>query len=111
MRRQSEAEKQMRKAKEMLGISDERAEEIFQDEPDRKQKKRKELEQKKEEEQEEKEQREAEKRYEEILSGTVDEAKNQISDLNNPDVDKIIEMEKDGKNRKTLLRFLKRMED
>lgn len=110
MRRQSEAEKQMRKAKEMLGISDERAEEIFQEEPDRKQKKRKELEQKKEEEQEEKEQKEAEKRYQEILSGTVDEAKNQISDLNNPDVDTIIEMEKDGKNRKTLLRFLKRME-
>lgn len=39
-----EAEKQKRQAKEMLGISDDRAEEIFQEQPDRKQQKKKELE-------------------------------------------------------------------
>lgn len=39
-----EAEKQKQKAKEMLGISDDRAQEIFQEQPDRKQQKKKELE-------------------------------------------------------------------
>lgn len=111
MRRQDKAEKQMRKAKEMLGISDERAEEIFQEKEDRKQKKKKELEKKQAEEQEEKDREEAERTYEQILSGTVDEAKNQISDLNDPDIEAIISAEKDDKNRKTLLRFLNRMKD
>ncbi|MBC5793049.1 MAG: hypothetical protein H8Z69_03340 [Nanohaloarchaea archaeon] len=40
------AEKQKQKAKEMLGIDDDRAEEIFQEQPDRKQQKKKELEEK-----------------------------------------------------------------
>jgi len=40
------AEKQKQKAKEMLGISDERAKEIFEEQPDRKQQKKKELEKK-----------------------------------------------------------------
>lgn len=39
-----EAEKQKRQAKEMLGISDDRAEEIFEEQPDRMQQKKKELE-------------------------------------------------------------------
>jgi hypothetical protein len=38
-----EAEKQKQKAKEMLGISDDRAQEIFEQQPDRKQQKRKKL--------------------------------------------------------------------
>lgn len=42
--KKDDAEKQMRKAKEMLGIDDERAEEIFEEQPDRKQQKKKELE-------------------------------------------------------------------
>ncbi len=44
MSKSKKAEKQMEKAKEMLGISDERADEIFQEQPDRKQQKKKELE-------------------------------------------------------------------
>lgn len=40
------ADKQKEKAKEMLGISDERAAEIFEEQPDRKQQKKKELEEK-----------------------------------------------------------------
>jgi hypothetical protein len=38
------AEKQKEKAKDMLGISDDRAKEIFQEQPDRKQQKKEELE-------------------------------------------------------------------
>ena len=45
---QDSAERQKQKAKEMLGISDERATEIFQKQPDRKQQKKKEMEQKRE---------------------------------------------------------------
>ncbi|MFB6182604.1 MAG: hypothetical protein ABEI78_00925 [Candidatus Nanohaloarchaea archaeon] len=46
MNNNDKAEKQKRKAKEMLGISDDRAEEIFEDQPDHKQKKKKEREEK-----------------------------------------------------------------
>ncbi len=42
----SKADKQKEKAKEMLGITDDRAKEIFQEQPDRKQQKKKELEKK-----------------------------------------------------------------
>lgn len=42
------AEEQKEKAKEMLGISDDRAKEIFEKQPDRKQQKKKELEEGKE---------------------------------------------------------------
>lgn len=38
------AEKQKQKAKDLLGIDDKRAKEIFRDQPDRKQQKKKELE-------------------------------------------------------------------
>ena len=40
----SKADKQKQKAKELLGISDDRAKEIFEEQPDRKQQKKKELE-------------------------------------------------------------------
>ncbi|MFB6158737.1 MAG: hypothetical protein ABEJ95_03695 [Candidatus Nanohalobium sp.] len=40
------AEKQKQKAKDMLGISDERAQEIFQEQADRKQQKKEELKEK-----------------------------------------------------------------
>lgn len=40
------AEKQKQRAKEMLGISDNRAKEIFEEQPDRKQQKKQELEKK-----------------------------------------------------------------
>jgi len=41
-----DAEKQKQKAKEMLGISDDRAKEIFEKQADRKQQKKKEMEEK-----------------------------------------------------------------
>ena len=41
-----DAEKQKQKAKEMLGISDDRAKEIFEEQADRKQQKKKEMEEK-----------------------------------------------------------------
>jgi len=40
----SKADKQKQKAKELLGITDDRASEIFEEQPDRKQQKKKELE-------------------------------------------------------------------
>jgi len=43
---EDKAEKQKQKAKELLGITDERAQEIFKEQPDRKQQKKKELEEK-----------------------------------------------------------------
>ena len=43
-----EADKQKEKAKEMLGISDDRASEIFTEQPDRKQQKKEEIKQKEE---------------------------------------------------------------
>ncbi|PSH01890.1 MAG: hypothetical protein BRC26_02805, partial [Nanohaloarchaea archaeon QH_8_44_6] len=45
--RQDKADKQKQKAKDMLGIDDDRAKEIFQEQPDRKQQKKKEIEEKK----------------------------------------------------------------
>ncbi len=44
MDKKQAAEKQKEKAKEMLGISDDRAEEIFEEQADRKQQKKQELE-------------------------------------------------------------------
>lgn len=50
-----EADRQKEKAKEMLGISDDRASEIFTEQPDRKQQKKEEIEKKKNEIKEEEE--------------------------------------------------------
>lgn len=44
--------------------------------------------------------------YDEILSGTVQEAKEHIDDLENPDYEAILEAEKQGKDRKTLKEYL-----
>lgn len=46
MNPKDDAEKQKEKAKDMLGITDDRAEEIFKEQSDRKQQKKKELEEK-----------------------------------------------------------------
>ncbi|MFB6292156.1 MAG: hypothetical protein ABEI58_02055 [Candidatus Nanohaloarchaea archaeon] len=43
------AKRQLQRAQDMLGISDERAEEIFEEQPDRKQQRKKEIEEKTEE--------------------------------------------------------------
>lgn len=44
--------------------------------------------------------------YEEIVSGTVSEAKEAISELDDPDYDRLLELEKQGKDRKTLKEFI-----
>jgi ribosomal protein L31E len=44
--------------------------------------------------------------YEEALEGTVSEAQEAIEDFEDPNYDKLIQLEEDGKNRKTLLDFL-----
>lgn len=49
---------------------------------------------------------ESEVDYDEILSGTVKEAKQHIRDLENPDHEALLEAEKNGKDRKTLKEFL-----
>lgn len=49
--------------------------------------------------------------YEEILSGTVDEAKKSIRDMENPDYEELLRLEKEGDDRKTLKEFLERQLD
>jgi len=44
--------------------------------------------------------------YEEALDGTVSESQEAIEDFEDPDYDKLIQLEEEGKNRKTLLDFL-----
>ena len=41
-----------------------------------------------------------------VLDGTVSEAKEAVSDMENPDYEQLLELEKDGKNRKTLVEWL-----
>ncbi|EHK00786.1 hypothetical protein HRED_02950 [Candidatus Haloredivivus sp. G17] len=56
------------------------------------------------EESEESEGDEAE--YEEIVSGTIGDAKDMIDDLDNPDFEALIEAEQDNKNRTTFIDWL-----
>ncbi len=50
--------------------------------------------------------------YEDILSGTVEEAKNEILELEDPDYERLLEAEAEGKNRKTVRQWLeKRLEE
>ncbi len=44
--------------------------------------------------------------HEEVLEGTVDEAKDSIRDLDDPDYESLLEAEKEDKNRKTLVSWL-----
>jgi len=44
--------------------------------------------------------------YEQALDGTVSEAQEAIEDFENPDYEKLIELEEEGKARETLLEFL-----
>lgn len=46
--------------------------------------------------------------YSEVLEGTVDEAKQDISDMEDPSYDALIAAERRDKNRKTLLEWLER---
>lgn len=105
------AKRQLQNAKDMLGISDERAEEIFQEEPDRKQKKKKQMQGKQAEEAVEETETEAESsapNYDEIVAGTIDEAKEQILKFDSPDYDAIIQAEKENKDRTTFIDWLEK---
>ncbi len=44
--------------------------------------------------------------YEEVLSGTVSEAKDAIGEMDDPDYARLLELEEEGKDRKTLKGFL-----
>jgi len=48
---------------------------------------------------------------EEILSGTVREVKEEVSDRGDLDVEELLESERNGKNRKTLVNYLERQID
>ena len=48
----------------------------------------------------------SEAEYEEALDGTVSEAKESVENLEDPDYDKLIQLEEEGEGRKTLLEFL-----
>ncbi|MFB6190131.1 MAG: hypothetical protein ABEJ91_01010 [Candidatus Nanohaloarchaea archaeon] len=50
-------------------------------------------------------------RYSKALEGTVDEAKEEIVDMESPDYDRLMELEQKGKNRETLLRWLESRKD
>ena len=47
----------------------------------------------------------------EILSGTVREVKEEVSDRDNLDVEELLEAERNGQNRKTLVNYLERRVD
>lgn len=49
--------------------------------------------------------------YNEVLNGTVKEAKEQIAEMESPDYERLIELEKSGKNRRTLIEWLEKKED
>lgn len=50
--------------------------------------------------------------YEELLSQNVDEVKNSVRDLENPDYRQLLQLEREGKDRKTVKEFLEnRLED
>lgn len=46
--------------------------------------------------------------YSEVLSGTVDEVKSEVRQMDNPEVGKMIDEERKGKNRKTVIEFLQK---
>ncbi|MFB6207771.1 MAG: hypothetical protein ABEJ69_00315, partial [Candidatus Nanohaloarchaea archaeon] len=43
---------------------------------------------------------------EDIVSGTVDEVKDRIRDMEDPDYEVILDAERDGKDRKTVVEFI-----
>lgn len=44
--------------------------------------------------------------YGKVLSGTVDEVKKEVREMRNPEIGEIIDKERQGKNRKTVIEFL-----
>jgi large subunit ribosomal protein L24 len=64
-----------------------------------------------EEEAEEETEETSEADYDEIVSGTISEAKDQIKELENPDFDALIEAEKSNKDRKTMKEYLENQKE
>lgn len=62
----------------------------------------------KSEETEEEEEESAEEDYEEILSGTISEGKEKIKDMDGPDYEELLEVEKENKDRKGMKQFLEK---
>lgn len=54
----------------------------------------------------EQEESDEDEEYEEVLDGTVSEAKEAVRELDDPDHERLLELEKQGKDRKTLKEFL-----
>lgn len=46
--------------------------------------------------------------YSEVLSGTVDEVKKEVREMDDPKVGEMIDQERQGKNRKTVIEFLQK---
>lgn len=49
--------------------------------------------------------------YDEVVGGTISDAKDMISEMENPDWDALIEAEESGKNRKTLIEYLENQKE
>lgn len=45
--------------------------------------------------------------YEEVVGGTISEAKDKINDMDNPDYEELLKAEKNGKDRKGMKKYLK----
>ncbi len=54
------------------------------------------------------EEEEEDEDYSELLSGTVDEVRSRVREMENPDYRAILEEEQEGKDRKTVREFLER---
>lgn len=68
-------------------------------------------EQEESEEEAETEEETSESDYDEIVSGTISDAKDQISELENPDYDALIEAEEANKDRKTMKEYLENQKE
>ncbi|PSG98824.1 MAG: 50S ribosomal protein L24 [Nanohaloarchaea archaeon SW_7_43_1] len=68
-------------------------------------------EQEEEEEADEDEETTAEVDYNEVVSGTISDSKDEIKEIENPDFDALIEAEKDNKDRKTLKEYLENQKE
>ena len=49
--------------------------------------------------------------HDEVVSGTVSEAKDRVSDMDDPDFDSLIEAEQSGKDRKTMIEYLEKQKE
>lgn len=65
----------------------------------------------KESQRQQEQQRQVQRDYSEILEGTVDEAKEAVREMDEPNYDALIAAEQRGKNRKTLLEWLEKRRD